>query len=226
MSDSALINLVKSIKDSQSAKIKLQTTTGQLVHLDCIYKESVAPNFYVVFPPGKIPDNLDLKQTCSLSIHGDNDESIAINAKISEVSSDRTIEMTAAKTIDPVSLREYFRVDIRTTITISFEAASSEENSRSWKITGQTLDLSGCGVLAIFPEECRNKHNIFIELDLTNPDKSVRCIGHVVRVRRIRGGKYHIALHFDDITPKNRDAIITNCLWEQRKQLREKIQTA
>jgi hypothetical protein len=46
----------------------------------------------------------------------------------------------------------------------------------------------------------------------------------VTRTGRLRGGRWHIALHFDDITQKNKDAIITNCLWEQRRQLRENVQ--
>jgi c-di-GMP-binding flagellar brake protein YcgR len=226
MSDSSLTNLVKSIKDSQNAKIKMQTTGGQEVHLDCIYKESIAPNFFVVFPPGKIPTTLDNKKKCIISLHDESGESIALTAKIIEVASDRSIELTATTTIDPASLREYFRVDFRTTIKLSYETSSNTDGARNWSFTGQSLDLSGSGILGIFPEEARNKHHIFIELDLTHPQKKIICIGHVVRTRRLRGGRWHIALHFDDINQKNRDAIITNCLWEQRRQLREKIQTS
>lgn len=225
MSDSSLTNLIKSLKDSQSAKIKLQLLSGQLVHLDCIYKESVAPNFFVVFPPGVIPESLDTKKVCSISLLDDAGMSVALTAKISTVTSDRSIELTAASTIDPASLREYFRVDLRTTITISYQAADGNE-ARSWAISGQTIDISACGVLGLFPEEARNKHNVFIEIHLTHPEKKILCVGHVVRTNRLRGGRWQIALHYDNITNKNRDAITTNCLWEQRRQLREKIQTA
>jgi hypothetical protein len=224
MSDPKLIQLVKSIKDSESAKIKLYTTADQEVHLDCIFKESTAPNFFIVFPPGRIPKNLDTGKTCCLSLHADGDRSIALMAKIVEVANDRSIELTAAKTIDPASLREYFRVDLRTSITISYEATASSGDTRSWKLHGQTLDLSGTGVLGIFPDEARNKRNIFIEITLTHPQQKIACLGHVTRTGRLRGGRWHIALHFDDITQKNKDAIITNCLWEQRRQLRENVQ--
>ncbi len=226
MSDSSLNNLVKSIKDSQSAKIKLHTTAGQEVHLDCIYKESIAPNFFVVFPPGKIPPALDVKRKCVISLHDENGESIALTARITDVTSDRSIELTATTTIDPASLREYFRVNFQTVVKLSYETGSNTDGERNWSFTGQSLDLSGSGVLGIFPEEAHNKHNLFIELNLTHPEKKIMCIGHVVRTRRLRGGRWHIALHFDDINQKNRDAIITNCLWEQRRQLREKVQTS
>ncbi len=225
MSDSELLNLIKSIKDSQSATIQLRTASGVDIHLDCIYKESIAPNFFVVFPPGKIPENLDTQKTCSVSFHYDRKDSPAITAKIVEITNDRTIELTATKTIDPSSLREYFRVDIRTAITISYESGSQVEDGRSWSLDGRTLDLSGSGVLALFTAEPRNKHNIFIEITLTHPDKKVLCIGHVVRSRKLRRGNVQIALHFDNISQKDRDTVITNCLWEQRRQLRERIQT-
>jgi hypothetical protein len=226
MSDSSLINLIKSIKDSQTATIKFYTTAGQEIHLDCIYKESIAPNFFTVFPPGKIPINIDIKKKCAVSLHDESGQSIALTAKIKEVASDRSIELTATTSIDPASLREYFRIDFRTAMRISYEAGATSDGTRSWSITGQSLDLSASGVLGIFPEEAHNKHNLFIELSLTHPERKVLCTGHVVRTRRLRGGRWHIALHFDDINQKNRDAIITNCLWEQRRQLREKIQTS
>lgn len=225
MSDPNLTNLIKALKDSQSAKIKLQLLSGQVVHLDCIYKESVAPNFFVVFPPGVIPKSLDTKKVCSVSVNDHAGVPVALTAKIVEVTSDRSIELTAATTIDPTSLREYFRVDLRTAITISYQAPDGKE-ARNWSISGQTIDISACGVLGLFPDEARNKHNIFIEISLTYPEKTIFCIGHVVRTNRLRGGRWQIALHYDNITTKNRDAITTNCLWEQRRQLRENIQTA
>lgn len=221
----SLINLVKSLKDSQSATIKLQTVSGQEVHLACVYKESVAPNFFVVFPPGVIPDTLDSKKVCSVTLSDESGKSIALTAKIYEIASDRSIELTATTAIDPVSLREYFRVDFRTAITISYET-SDTTSARNWKVSGQTLDISASGVLGLFPKEANNNHNIFIEIHLTHPQRKILCVGHVIRTNRLRGGRCQIALHFDNISTKDRDAIITNCLWEQRRQLRERIQTA
>jgi len=225
MAESSLTDLVKSLTDSQAATIQMQTTSGQSVHVNCVYKESDAPNFFVVFPPGVIPDNLDIHHPCQLSLEDENGTPTAITARILQVASDRSIEFTAIKTINPISLREYFRVDIRTAITISFETLDSG-SSRNWSLSGQTLDISGSGVLGLFPEEPRNNHNLFININLTQPKKMIHCVGHVVRTVRLRGGRWQVALHFDNITSRDRDAVITNCLWEQRRQLREKVQTA
>lgn len=225
LDSTSLTNLVKSFKDSQSAKIKLQTVSGQEVHLDCIYKESVAPNFFIVFPPGAIPDTIDTKKACSVSLHSDTGEPVALTAKVYEATSDRSIEFTATTSVDPTSLREYFRVELRTAITISYE--STEANAaRNWRMSGQTLDISATGALGVFPDGAKNSQNIFIEIHLTYPQKKILCIGHVVRTNRLRGGRWQIAVHFDTISSKDRDAIITNCLWEQRRQLRERIRTS
>lgn len=202
----------------------MQTVSGEELHLDCIYKESVAPNFFVIFPPATIPETLDPKSICSISLPDDSGKPIALTAKIHEVASDRSLELTATTTIDPTSLREYFRVDLRTAITINYESSDSSA-TRSWTLHGQTLDISASGVLGLFADEPKNKHNVFLEIHLTHPQKKILCIGHVVRTNRLRGGRWQIALHYDNISSKDRDAVITNCLWEQRRQLREKVQT-
>lgn len=226
MADNLLISLVKSIRDSEVAKLTVHTTTGAELILDCVYKESVAPNFFIVPTAGEFPTNIDVNHPCTLSIHSNSGESLALAAKIAEITSRRSIELTAAKTIDPASLREYFRVDIRLPITISFKTKSDEESPRNWTLHGHTLDLSATGVLGLFPDECRTRQDIIIEIRLANPKTNIVCTGHVVRTYRTRSGRWHIALHFDDFVQGERDTIISNCLWEQRRQLREKTQTA
>lgn len=224
MSDISLTDLVKSLQDSQSAQIKLQTAGGRVVHLRCIYKESVAPNFLVVFPPEILPKTLDTRQPCVISLHDDRGAIIALTAIIVKIDSDRSLLLKATTTTDPKSMREYFRVDLRTAITISFEGMDTDSR-RNWLMQGQTLDISASGVLGLFPYQPRNKHFISIELSLTYPEKKISCIGHVVRANRLRGGRWQVALHYDNITEKDRDAVIANCLWEQRRQLRENVQT-
>lgn len=224
MSDSSLSNLVKSIQDNQPASIQLATTEGYAVSIDCVYKESHAPSFFLVFPPGSIPPDVDTTAPCLVTLADETGTSFAITARILDVTSERSIELTATKAIDPTTLREYFRVDLRTALTISYEAMDPG-SSRNWQLKGQTLDISGSGVLGIFADAPSNNQNIFIDIRLTHPEKFIQCIGHVVRTNRLRGGRWQVALHFDNITTKDRDAIITNCLWEQRRQLRERVQT-
>lgn len=224
MSDSSLSNLVKSLQDGQPAKIQLITAAGHAVATNCIYKESNAPGFFVVVPPGSIPTDIDTAAPCQVSFQDEAGGSFVITAKIVEIVSERSIELSAVQAINPVSLRDYFRVDLRTALTISYEAMDAN-SVRNWTMKGQTIDVSGSGVLGLFADQPKSSQNLFIDIRLTHPEKTVQCIGHVIRTTRLRGGRWQVALHFDNITGKDRDAIITNCLWEQRRQLRERVQT-
>ena len=226
MPESTITHLIRSIADSQSARISLSTSAGETLHLDCIYKEGIAPRFFLVFPPKKLPENINMAQHCSISIrnHDEDTAPLSLNAKIEEIIGDRTLELTAKSSIDPTSLREFFRVAIHVPVTISFEPEFDDDLERQWSLTGETLDISGSGLLALFSEECPDRQRIKIAIELSSPQASVVCVGHVVYTRRVRKGRWHIALHFDDIVSKHRDIIISNCLYEQRRQLKETLQ--
>jgi hypothetical protein len=225
VSNASVIRLVKSIADSQPARISLQTEDGERVHIDCTYKEGVAPHFFLVFPANALPAKLNTSQTCMVSIRSDDEisEPLSLNAKIEEIAGGRTLELVATDSVDPTTLREYFRVNIGVPITIGFMPGTDSESELHWTMTGETLDLSGSGVLGLFDEECRNRHRLTITFDLPSPPVTVTCIGHAVYARRVRKGRWHIALHFDRIEPKMRDMLISNCLAEQRRQLMESV---
>ncbi|NNK96246.1 MAG: PilZ domain-containing protein [Desulfobacterales bacterium] len=218
----SIINIVKSIKDSESAKLHASVLGSEPIHLDCVYKESESPFFFLVFPPETIPAELDINQTCSVVITSESNP-VTLSASIKSINGDRTLEMLAEEAIDPASLREYFRVAYSMPITASFEPQDHDSSEKQWKIEGMTLDLSGTGLLGIFPQEFENNSNIFLEFTLEEGGNPIRCVARVVRTRRLRRERFQIALHFDVIQPEDRDAIITICLQEQRKQLRERI---
>jgi hypothetical protein len=221
MSDSAITDLLQSITDKQSARINLSTTGGQTIHLDCIYREGTIPSFFLFFPLKNLPKTIDISKQCHVSIRNENEDKdpVSLNAKIEEVIGNSTLELTAKRSIDPTALREFFRVALNTPVAISFKPESSSDYSREWTLTGETIDLSGSGLLALFNEECKDRHQIKITLELPSPKASISCVGHVVDTRRVRKGKWHVALHFDVITAKQRDIILSNCLSEQRRQL-------
>lgn len=225
MSNASVIRHVKSIADNQPARISLLSEDGEKVHIDCIYKEGVAPHFFLVFPSNTLPAKLNTSQTCMVSIRSDDEisEPLSLNAKIEEITGGRTVELVATDSVDPTTLREYFRVNIAVPITIGFIPGIPGEPELHWTMTGETLDLSGSGVLGLFDEECRNRQRLTITFDLPSPPVTVTCTGHAVYTRRVRKGRWHIALHFDRIEPKMRDLLISNCLAEQRRQLMESV---
>jgi hypothetical protein len=215
---------IKKLSDSDIAKIDIPTVTGQTIRLNCIYKESDSPSFFLVFPPKKLPENIDIDQPCLVSINT-GQTTLTLSAKITNIKGDRTLELTAQSRVKPENLREYFRVDTKVFINASFDPESSSSRYRPWSFDGETLDISGSGVLAIFPGEPQNKHQINLFIDVRGDQKYIECLGHIVRIKRLRRGKYQISFHFDHISPKDKDSLISYCLKEQRNRLREKIQT-
>ncbi len=220
---SSVIELIKKIQDSQIAEINLQLLEGGSVQLKCVYKESEAPHFFLVFPPKQLPANIDTSKGCLVAIKN-SEKAITFKAGIEEIKSDRILELFAQKTIDPVSLRTYYRADLRTPISATYEPGP-EERAKPWSFSGETLDLSGGGVLAIFPNEFPNKQRILVHIPLPNTDnKEIRCLAHVVLTQRLRKERWKIALQFDNLSQKEKDFIVSCCLSEQRRQLRENIQ--
>jgi len=221
---SSLVDIIKRIQDSQAAEINLQLLDGSSVQLKCIYKESIAPHFFLVFPPKQLPTNINTNLSC-LVVVKDEEKSVTFQAGIETIKGDRILEVFAQKPIDPTTMRTFYRADMRTTITASYEPGP-EERAHAWTFTGETLDLSGGGALAIFPAEFPNKQRILLHINLPSTDKDIHCTAHVIRMTRLRKERWQIALQFDNLSQKEKDFIVSCCLNEQRRQLREKIQTA
>ncbi len=215
-----MLNQIKSIPDGTSATIQIHTESGEPLQLNCVFKEDVAPCFGVVVPPGRLVESIDQTKPCLMTVLLDEERPFVFTASIRKITSDRSLSLIASDEIDPTSLREYFRVSIALPIKVSAVIDAKPQADDNWSLVGETLDLSGSGSLVVFPGECRARTKVQIELDLGHPQQRVACQGHVVRIKRLRGGRWQTALHFDTISPRVRDAIITACFHEQRRRLR------
>jgi len=223
--NSSIINTIKKLEDSEYAKVRLVFKNSETACLDCIYKESEPPSFFLVFQPGTIPDDITIKDQCSVLIHKRQDKTpIVVSAKIEARRGERTLELSASEIIDPVRLREYFRVFYRTPITASYRPPGEELTMELWDMQGTIVDLSASGILAIFPDEFEHKENISLQFQLIGLERNIKCVGHAVRIRHIRKSRVQIALCFDKISSGDQDAIVTECMREQRKQLRTRAQ--
>ena len=220
---SSIVNIIREIEDSEYAKFRYTSASNDVINLDCVYKESDAPSFFLVFPPAVIPDSITLQDNCSVLINRE-ESPIVVSAKIEARRGERTLELVANEVIDPASLREYFRVFYKAPIISSFKPIDSPMNLPLWEMHGTIVDLSASGVLAIFPEEFEHRQNISLEFQLIGVQKTVRCTAHVVRIRSIRKSRIQIALNFDNISQTDQDSIVTECMMEQRKQLRSQVQ--
>lgn len=221
-----LESIVAGIQDSHQARIKLSLKGGDEQHFDCIFKEDEAPHFLLVFPLETLPDNVDMHADHPVSILQDSNIP-SLNSTVVAVVDERTLRMRATGTVDPASLREYFRVNVTTQVTASYRTDSGAEpdSGGGWTINGNTQDLSASGVLALFDKEPKNRDNVIVELFLPNKNLTVSAVGHVVRKKMLRNRRWQVSFHFSNISTKHRDAILTYLLSEQRKQLRENIRT-
>ena len=219
-----IFETIQQLADSETAKIDLTKTSGKIIRLNCIYKVSDSPSFFLIFPPKILPEDIDVEQHCPISIKS-GESTLTLVAKIADIKGDRTLELIAKNNVTPESLREYFRVDTKVNIEANFDPKSPDAQIPAWSLKGNTLDLSGSGLLAILPAEPLTRNHITLFIDLFGNQSPIECLAHVIRIKRLRREKFQVSFHFDSITPKNKDSIISFCLKEQRNRLRDKIQT-
>ncbi len=218
--------LVNSIPDRQPATVILADTSGSRMQISCTFKESTAPSFFLLFPAGTLPEKIDTDRSCTLVSLDAEGKSVTCAAKIVDIPNSRVIELMANKSIQPEDLREYFRVNIKAPVEISYEPLNDNEKEQPLELGGETVDISQTGILTILTDECRIKKPVTIELNLPNPAKIIVCSGRVVRSKRIQQNRWLTSFHFDNISANAQDIIAKNCFAEQRRQLRENIQTA
>jgi hypothetical protein len=221
-----ITSLVNAIPDRQSTNVTLTDTSGKRTQVSCVFKESNAPSFFLLFPPNTLPQKIDTNKPCALisqDIYGD---TVTFAAKIVEIPNSRVIELIANKSIRPEDLREYFRVNIKAQVEVFYNPERDEDNDLALELNGTTVDISQTGVLTILSGECRIQKPVMIEISLPNPAETIFCSGHVIRSKRIRKNHWLTAFHFDNISSDAREIITKNCFAEQRRQLRDNIQTA
>lgn len=219
-------NIISALQDSSPARIKLTLEEGHQQHFDCIYKEDNenSSHFFLVFSDGNLPHPIDFDEEHPLSIIQE-EKTVSLNVSIIERSDEETLHVVAKSTLDPASLRKYFRVNTTTEITASYKTSSQAASQSSWSIDGQTIDLSASGVLCFFSDEPKHNEHIILEIYLPHKNLTINAVSHVVHKKRLRNRRWLVAFHFDTVSAKHRDSIITYLLSEQRKQLRENIRT-
>ncbi len=218
-----ITEIINQLNDNAMATVDIPLKKGEDQRLNCMLKKNDTPSFDLVFAPNAL-DSITVENAgnCRLIVkHADS--SINLNIRIDTVKNERTLECTALESINPESMREYFRVMISTPIRASYRPGPRETKSRAWEISGTTIDLSGGGVLALFPEKPANTNRIQLEIDLPGQQAPVLCMAKVVRTYRLRKNRFQVAFNITDIEGKARDIIISSCLQEQRRQLRNKV---
>ena len=221
------IELLASIPDEKPVRVFLPITgKTERYRVGCILKKTGDTAFQLLFQAGVLPtEMLDTAKTCIITVDmgGPN---ISIEARISKIVGEQTLQMAIERSVSHDQLREFFRVDATTSvISSSFTPEFFDTQGEPWTMKGKTIDISGSGILAIFSEPPPPDKQVRLELALSTADSgTISVLAHPVRSMKISENHYEVAYHFDDISSEDRDRIIGYCLIVQRKLLRLKVQ--
>jgi c-di-GMP-binding flagellar brake protein YcgR len=218
-------NILEKLNDHAPTTVDLPGKSEGLLRCRALLVKLEPPGLELVFPPHSwVADDLAFGADCNLAVEH-NGSTVNLIARLDEVVQPRRLRFTAREPIAPESLREFFRVPINLPIEVSYIAGPKETKTETWKMIGTTLDLSGSGVLALFADKPASNHRIQMIISIPNEKTPVACLANVIRSYRIRKNRFQVAFHFENISPKSRDMLISCCLQEQRRQLRENVQT-
>ncbi len=219
-------DILKSIPKGKPVRIFLPLLDRpEIIRAHCLYQEAEPPKFSLIFKPGILPvDALDLKMPCIISIDMGG-PTISLEAMIQKIANRQTLQMKVRKSISHEQMREFFRVDtVTTVISKSFQTELFNDKNKPWSSIGQTVDISGSGLLAIFDDKPQAEQQVKLEITVPSKEKdTVIVLAHQVRMQQLHDGRFEVAYHFDEITTEDRDIIIGCCLVIQRKMLRLKV---
>ena len=219
-----IIDILNKLDDQATTTVDLPARNGEHYRCKAMLVKKDLPEIELVFPPNSWEEeNLLFDDDCHIAVELDG-QPINLIAQLHHAAGSRRLHCTAREPIAAESLREYFRVAVNMPIEASYIAGPREVNNKTWKMIGTTIDLCGCGVLAVFAEKPASTHNI--QLVMTHPEEETAlvCLADVVRTYRIRKNRYQVAFHFNVISGKTRDQVISLCLREQRRHLRDNVE--
>ena len=194
--------------------------------LHCFYGKAEPPAFTLSFPFGTLSvEQVDTSRPCVV-VMDFADSTVSISADISKIIDEQTLEVITQDSVVHSQSRNYFRVDAHTKVSAApITPEVTTEEGASWNLFGDTIDLSGSGLLCSFSEPIEKDKKVRVELTLPIRDMAViGILGHVVRCLKIEENLYHVALHFDSIDSESQDKIMACCFELQRRNLRMRVQ--
>ncbi len=194
--------------------------------VQAVFKRGEEGRFRLLFAPGELPEHIDVMREAIIGVDLGG-PSLSIEAKIRGVDdNEQGLDMVLIHSVSHEQSREFFRVDATTHIVSRPFAGSDDEQ---WELSGESIDISGSGVLAVFDREVPEAKFISLQLTLPTEDEKtgkndvVEVVAHQVRSQRRDDGRYQVAFHYDDVSEEDRDKIIGSCFILQRKMLRLRV---
>lgn len=219
-------DILSKIPDGKPVRVFLPLhSIEERYRLQAVYQQSAAPVFSLLFPAGALPvQDITTKKPCIINIDMGG-PSLSLEAQITEIVSEQHLIMTALQAMSHEQLREFFRVDaVTSVIGRAFPSRAVADSDTDVTMEGETIDISGSGILATFPQKPPKAKHIRLEITLpTDIPETVTALAQPIRTVKTSDNKYDVAFHFEDITNEDRDRIIGCCLEIQRRLLRLKV---
>ena len=222
----SLNSLLEYIKKGKAVRAAVPLAgTIEPERVSCFFGEVTPPKFTLIFPTGTLAvDQVDTSKPCKIMVDYI-DQTVAIAATISSIVDFQTLELTAVQADSHSQLRNFFRVDTTTKVAASSVIPESmDREGESWRLLGDTVDLSGSGLLCSFTHPLEIGKKVKIELTLPSGTMgTITAIGHVVRCTGLGKYLYHVGLQFDLIDSESQDQIMACCFEIQRRHLRMRV---
>ncbi|MGI6657715.1 MAG: PilZ domain-containing protein [Desulfobulbus sp.] len=220
-------SLLDNIKQGTAVRGMVPRLDGVKVgeRLSCIFIPEAPPHFTLVFSPDELDiHQVDTTQPCVITVDYP-EQTVTLTADVVERIEPAKLRLIARKGAVHKQSRNFFRVDANTRVAASsIVPESMAREGEHWKLLGDTIDLSGSGLLCTFTEPLEPDKKVRIELTLPARNMEIiTALGHVVRCQKIKDNLYHVALHFDDIDSESQDKVMACCFELQRRYLRMRV---
>ena len=208
------------LKEYRVVQISLPRAGGEISVVEGVAMATDPPVFEVTFLPDQLqPSTFDDQSGCRLSFTAPNGSPQTLVAEVLKVVGETKLQLRALDSASHDQKRSHFRVDAD--IAVSYWPLDEEDaNARS---ALKPVNLSGGGIRIPVQEALRDGCPVGLEIILDAPrPRVIECQASVVRSFRM-GGVQQLALKFVHIEEEDRDALVSYCFAEQRKQLRMKV---
>ena len=218
-------DILNKLNDNAHVIVDLPSNKEESIRCKALLIKKDSPQLELVFLPNSWEvGDLKIGANCNMAIEHKGD-TVNLIVRLDSIAGPRRLQFTAREPVSPETLRDYFRVSTKLPIEASYIAGPKEINTQTWKLVGTTIDLSGSGVLALFADKPASNHRIQLVISIPNETAPIVCLATVIRSYRLRQKRYQVAFHFENISVKTRDLIVSYCLHEERRQLRENVRT-
>jgi len=207
------------LAECQLVRINVPLIGRRMLALDCVPESTDPPFFEVAFFPGQLPvDEIDMGGQCTISFDVGGLVYV-VRANIDAIISPLRLRLANVQSYSNMQKREYFRVD--TELSLLYQ---SDRDNEEQPVPNAKVNLSGGGIRFPVEDRFRMRDKVDVKLSLKGlPEIDAECTGRVVRIDEGHDGGIEIALAFIEISPKDRDRIISYCFAQQRQQLRKRV---